>query len=84
MIILRKIKKSTNVVISEELIGDIDGSNKIFSTHNNFIPDKISVFFNGQQLTNSYDFDVIDTNKIEFTYVTPQELDIINATYEIL
>jgi len=82
MIVLRKISKSTNIVIGQELTGAVDGVNKTFTTPHNFKSDKIVVNFNGQELISSVDFEVTGLNKITFIYITPREHDELHATYE--
>lgn len=84
MIVLRKISKSTNVVLGQELIGTIDGANRTFTTPHNFKSDKIVVNFNGQELIGSIDFEVTGLNEIKFIYVAPREHDELHATYERL
>jgi hypothetical protein len=83
MIILRKIKKGSNVVIDEPLIGDLNGLNKTFTTPNNFKSDRISIYYNGQKLTSVYDFEITGTNEIELIYLFPGDKDILTATYEM-
>lgn len=82
MIVLRKISKSTNIVLGQTLSGIIDGVNKTFTTPHNFKSDKIVVNFNGQELIGSIDFEVTGVNEITFIYVAPREHDELHATYE--
>ena len=84
MIVLRKIKKATsNQTIAEPLLGATNGVNRTFTTLQEFNPDKICVFFNGQELISPYDFEVVGANEIEFIYITPESWDVLNVSYEI-
>ena len=83
MIVLRKIKRSSNVAIAESLFGNVDGVNRIFTAPHNFKSDKISVFFNGQELVSPHDFEITGSNEITFIYIAPDNKDVLNATYEV-
>ena len=105
MIVLRKIKQSTNLVVAATLTKVADSTvdvlfnqyfptasgvdpeqfyGKVFTTPDNFKSDKIYINYNGQQLTEDYDFEVWGDNVVSFKYVSPNEnFEIINATYEL-
>jgi len=83
MIVLRRVKQGTNIVIGEPLMGMLDGYNKVFTVPHNFKYDKIVVFFNGQELSSYFDFEVTGPNEITFIYILPETRDILNATYEV-
>ncbi len=84
MIVLRKIKRSSNVLVSGILIGDKNGINKTFTTLDNFSSDNIKVFVNGQGLKKDVDFEVSDINKVTLIYIAPIEEDNLSAIYEII
>lgn len=86
MIVLRKISTvagvSTDIVLSGALIGVVNGINKIFYTEYNYKSGKITINYNGQELTSPDDFEETDTNEITFIYITPNDTDILYATYQ--
>jgi len=86
MIILRKpasTTANTSSLISGELIGNKDGSNKTFLTEYEYTPDRISISYNGQLLYYPYDFEQSGNNEITFIYISPEADDIIKAIYQI-
>jgi len=86
MIVLRKLSKgsgiSTNIVLAGTLYGDMDSSNKTFSTEYNYKQGKIIVNYNGQELVSPEDFYETGTNEITLIYIAPLALDVLSATYE--
>lgn len=82
MIILRKLSKSTNIVLSGILTGAKNHSNKIFCTEYNYKPGKILISYNGQILVSMKDFYETGSNEITFIYIAPLELDVLSAAYE--
>jgi len=86
MIVLRKLSKSsgisTNIVLAGTLSGDMNDSNKTFSTEYNYKPGKIMVNYNGQELVSPEDFYETGSNEITLIYIAPLTLDVLTATYE--
>jgi len=84
MIVLRKIKKSSNIIVSGLLVGEKNGNNKVFSTLDSFDPDNIRVLVNGQGLKKDIDFEVSGTNEITLIYIAPLDEDNLGAIYEVV
>lgn len=82
MIVLRKIRPSSNIVIGEPLIGLLNGDNQVFSTSNNYKEGKIMISYNGQVLHSPEDFIELNTTQIQFKYIKPHPEAIIKSTYE--
>lgn len=86
MIILRKIGKDTipcRVILSDVLIGDRNGDNKVFTVSYEYSPGRIEILYNGQVMTSSIDFEETGPNEITFIYVSPPEETVLRANYEI-
>ena len=86
MIILKKLSSipSSNMVISDPLLGSYDGANQTFTTSNEFDSNNIVLNYNGQELTYPEDFDILDSSTVQFIYITPNEEDVVTATYDVL
>ena len=84
MIVLRKIKKSSNIVVSGLLVGEKNGNNKVFNTLDSFDPDNIRVLVNGQGLKKDIDFEVSGVNEVTLIYIAPLDEDNIGAIYEVV
>ena len=88
MIILRKpatqTLPSSSTLVAGELIGDKNGTNRVFTTAFDYQPDGITISYNGQLLYSPYDFEQSDTNEITFVYIKPEDNDIIKAIYQVL
>jgi hypothetical protein len=82
MIILRKIKQSTDIVIGEVLSGDLNGANRTFNTSYPFKSNQIQVTYNGQVLHPDSDFTINSTTSIIFNYISPHPDDVVCANYE--
>jgi len=85
MIVLRKIGKvsKNNILLSEPLIGDKNGLNKIFTTPHSFNAENISISINGQKLISPNDFEITGDNEITLVYIAPTDNDNIGAMYEV-
>jgi hypothetical protein len=55
------------LLVKEEAIGTIDGTNRTFLTSYDFIPDTLMVYLNGLQLMNPDDFVELTTQSFQFT-----------------
>jgi hypothetical protein len=73
---------SGSFVVGETPLGLINGSNAIFSTSQNFVPESIQVFINGISQTNSIDYTTSGTNTINMN-VSPIVGDYIRVNYKI-
>ena len=86
MIILRKPASSagttSSAFISGNLIGSIDGVNKTFTTEYEYVPNRISISYNGQLLHPPYDFEQSGGNEITFIYISPEEDDTLKVFYQ--
>jgi len=85
MIILRRLGKqdSCRVILSDPLIGTIDGDNQTFSVSYEYTPGRIEILYNGQVLTSPTDFSETGPDEITFVYLKPEEHTILRANYEI-
>ncbi len=83
MIILRKTTgtSSYDVVIADSLTGVTDGSNQTFSVSYDYTAGSIVIFYNGQVLTNSVDFEETGTDEITFIYLKPTDITVLRANY---
>lgn len=90
MIVLRKPATQTvpdglrsGVVVADFLSGAINGMNQTYQTTYNYIPNRITVYYNGQALHSPWDFQQTGDNEIEFIYITPAPGEKLRATYEV-
>lgn len=83
MIVLRKLKQNSGVLLGQPLSGDTDGSNKVFTAGHNFLSNSVSVTYNGQVLKKEVDFLVSAQDKITLIYLTPDNTDVLTINYEI-
>lgn len=86
MIILRKIGKDTipcRVILSDVLVGDRNGVNKVFTVSYEYSPGRIEILYNGQVMTSGIDFEETGLNEITFIYVSPPEDTVLRANYEV-
>ncbi len=87
MIVLVKRKITTNIILSAQLSGilngDPDGSgNRKFTTPSNYKSGKISLLCNGQALHSTEDFTESGPNEITFVHFAPLSDYILRVTYE--
>ena len=85
MIILRKpvvYSQGTSVAVAQCLSGEVNGLNKIFTTPHNYTSNRISLLFNGQSLHSPNDFLETGNNEVTFIYISPNDVDMLRATYE--
>jgi len=82
MIILIKRKRATNIILNTQLIGILNGINKMFNTPSNYRSGKISLLCNGQALHSTEDFTETGPNEITFVHFAPFDDYILRATYE--
>jgi hypothetical protein len=83
MIVMRRIRPATSVLVAEPMTGAKDGVNQVFTTPQNYEPGRIIVTYNGQSLYSPIDFLETGDNEITFIYLYPTSEDIIKAIYEI-
>ncbi len=72
-----------DVAIYRNLLGSKNGTNKVFTTPENYISGEITVLYNGQSLKNDDDFLETGINEITMIYVAPYSDEQIGATYKI-
>lgn len=72
----------TCVGVAEQLVGDLNNSNQVFTTANDYVPGRISILYNGQALHSPYDFLETGPNEITFIFIRPMSDDTLRATYE--
>jgi hypothetical protein len=82
MIVLVKRKKATNIVLSAQLVGGLNGINKVFNTPSDYKSGKINLLCNGQALHSAEDFSETGPNEITFVHFAPLPDYILRATYE--
>lgn len=85
MIILKQIGTYTGggcAVVSTAVSGVQNNSNQTFTTELEYVPERITVDYNGQSLSSPEDFIEINSNTFEFIYLKPGPDDNISATYE--
>lgn len=70
----------SNFVSNERPTGAIDGSNAIFTTQNQFIPESVKVKIEGYSLVKIRDFITIGNNTIQLMY-SPLPNEIIETDY---
>jgi hypothetical protein len=83
MIVMRRIRPSTSILVAEDLTGVKDGVNQVYTTPQNYKANRIIVTYNGQSLYSPIDFLETGDNEITFIYLYPTSEDIIKAIYEI-
>lgn len=83
MIVLVRPKRATNIDLSAQLGGTLDGANRVFTTPNNYKSGKISLLYNGQSLHSPEDFSETGSNEITFNHFAPYSDDVLRVTYEI-
>jgi len=52
--------------VEENLSSQANGSNLVFTTSKNFIPETVSVYLNGLRLVKDDDFIIVNSNTIQF------------------
>ncbi len=82
MIVLVKRKLATNIVLTVQVVGALNGANKIFTTPTDYKSGKISLLCNGQALSSPEDFTETGANEITFVHFSPLSDYILRATYE--
>lgn len=72
----------TDLALNVELIGDLDGTNTIFTTpHNNIDESSFMLWLNGQLLTKGSDYN-LSSNTVTFTNdIAPVTTDVLRAMY---
>jgi hypothetical protein len=85
MITLRRVGKqeTCRVILSDPLIGVLDGVNQTFSVSYEYTPGRIEILYNGQVLTSPQDFTETGPEEITLVYLYPEEQTILRANYEI-
>jgi hypothetical protein len=83
MIVMRRVRPSTGILVAEPLTGVKDGVNQVYTTPQNYKTNRIIITYNGQSLYSPIDFLETGTNEITFVYLYPTVEDIIKALYEI-
>lgn len=86
MIVLHKIRTHIpRISVGEQLIGDLNGINKVFRTNNNFVSGKITIHYNGQSLHGPDDFSETGPDEITLNEIVPYSDDAdLRATYELI
>ena len=84
MIVLRKISRTNTIYLTKDLVGAMDGVNKVFNTQDHFNSDNIYLSLNGQVLIKDIDFEITGSNEISFIYQAPEQEDVLSATYEVV
>lgn len=85
MIVLKRTAPKTVVryyEIAGTLSGTLDESNQVFSTEYNYVPNRISVLYNGQALHTNDDFIESGPNEVTLIYLKPGTEDVLMANYE--
>lgn len=75
-----QIDAIANLLFAENLTGDVDGVNKVFTTTHTYQTGRIYPYKNGQQLVSPGDFTETGTNEITLTFA-PREGDIMFVQY---
>ena len=83
MLILRKIIPQIDIRVAEELVGVMDGINKIFNTSNKYKSGRISIIYNGQNLHGLDDFIESGDDEITLIYISPYVNDVLRVTYQV-
>ncbi len=75
-----QIDALANLLYAENLTGDVDGTNKVFTTSFVYQPGRIYPYKNGQQLVSPGDFTETANNEITLTFA-PQPGDVMFVQY---
>jgi hypothetical protein len=73
---------SGTFVIGENPNGVINGSNAIFTTDNNFVPESVQLFVNGVSQTNGVDYFTTGTTTLNLN-ISPVINDILRVNYKL-
>jgi hypothetical protein len=73
-----------NLLISNEnVIGEKNNNNRIYTTFYNYMIDTLSVYYNGQRLVNGNDYKEQGSNEFKLIYVKPYNDDHLVVDYQI-